>query len=432
MIQWSNMNIKLKLKECFDKRHIMLFFIYVLGLAVGACLAVYLMWGVYLIPVNKIRNNMGNAVEVIVSSMMEVPYSFDGYAIDSFTDSLMLNNASFVGRDAFYDALMNPRVEYGKGHEENLYISLQKPSLVGAYIFEYPRYWHGYLLFLKPLLVFFDLSEIRIINLIFQAGLLLVILYLMYKRLGFKHCVAFSSAMCFINPVTSWMCLEYVGAANVMLLATLWMLLNKNPHNHWMFFVIGAVTILFDWLTFPLTTLCMPLIIYICLYERNFRDNIINVIKNSFLWLSGYAGMWFMKWGLATLLTDQNIFKRAFEKVAERTYGEVFIDFKPVEATVLNSFKFNVNMVCNEIFLFCILASLLLVFINYYFKSEKKLALDSRVFLLLGIGLMPFIWYAFLINHSIIHARITYRILAVTVYALLSAVVCCLEPKKAG
>jgi hypothetical protein len=199
-----------------------------------------------------------------------------------------------------------------------------------------------------------------------------------------------------------------------------------------MFFVIGAVTILFDWMTFPLTTLCMPLIIYICLYERNFRDNIINVIKNSFLWLSGYAGMWFSKWVLGTLLTDQNIFKRAFEKVAERTYGEVFIDFKPVDATVLNSFKFNVNMVCNEIFLVCFLGALGFILLDCCFKSEKKWSFDLRILVLLGIGLMPFVWYGFLINHSIIHARITYTILSISVYAILSAVMCCFGAKKAG
>lgn len=410
----------------------MLVLIYVLSLAIGACVAVYLMWGVYLIPVEKIRNNMNNAVGQIVSVMIEVPYSFDNYAIDSFTDALMLNNASFLGRDALYDALMNPRVEYGKGHEENLYISLQKSNLVGATVFEYPRYWHGYLIFLKPLLVFFDLQSIWYINLAFQLGLLLAILYLMYKRLGFRYCVAFSSAICFINPVTSWLCLEYVGAANVMLLATLWMLLNKNPHNHWMFFVIGAVTILFDWMTFPLTTLCMPLITYICLYKHGLKNNIICVIKNSFLWLSGYAGMWFMKWVLATLLTGQNIFKRAFEKVAERTYGEVFIDFKPVDATVLNSFKFNVNMICYEVFLLCFLGALVLILLNYCVKREKKWSFDLRILVLLGIGLMPFVWYGVLVNHSIIHARITYRILSISVYAILSAVGCCLGSKKAG
>ena len=136
-------SVKSQLKRCFDKRHIMLALIYVLSLAVGACFAVYLMLGVYLIDVHKIRNNMDNAVETIVSSMIDVPYSFDGYAIDSFTDSLMLNNASFLGRDALYDALTNPRVEYGKGHEENLYISLQQSNLLGATIFEYPRFWHG-------------------------------------------------------------------------------------------------------------------------------------------------------------------------------------------------------------------------------------------------------------------------------------------------
>ena len=89
-------------------------------------------------------------------------------------------------------------------------------------------------------------------------------------------------------------------------------------------------------------------------------------------------------------------------------------------------------MVCNEIFLVCFLGALVLILLNYCVKREKKWSFDLRILVLLGIGLMPFVWYGVLVNHSIIHARITYRILSISVYAILSAVGCGFEYKKAG
>ena len=432
MIQRSELNIKPRLKGCFDKRHVMLALIYILSLAVGAVLAIYLMWGAYLIPMEKIRENARSSISDIDVSQKVYALSLYGLPTDWFTDPLILNNASFLGQDALYDALLNPRVEKVESEDQwlNFRLAVNASSLAGFRVIYYPRFWHGYLIFLKPLLVFFDLEGIRYINLVFQLSLLLAILYLMYKRLGFKHCAAFVTALCFLNPVTSWMCLEYANVINVMLLVTLWVLLNKNPDNNYMFFVIGAITILFDFLTFPLVTLGIPLILYICLYKRGFKEDVKCVIKNSFLWLFGYAGMLFSKWVLATLLTDENVIKDGFENVLYRTYG-ITENGWDSNVTALRSILLNMNVILNEINNTLIILGVFLVFvsINYIYFSYR-LKWKFKALVLLGVALMPFVWYSLLVQHSIIHPHWTYKILSISIYALLSAVVCCLEPKK--
>ena len=419
-------------------------FYYIGFIVVVALLMMCLMWSVYQIPVYKIRENAKSSVSIfdLTPKPTEV--------VDIATDARMLNEAAFLGISD-KDFLLNPRIHYVEFPLFSLDISMDKtgwerlnikklPRFIYQNIWTrpegkvwvdfYPRFWHGYLLFLKPLLMFFDLQGIRYINLLFQCGLLCAILYLMYKRLGFKHCVAFVTAMCFLNPITSWMCLEYANVVNVMLLATLWVLLNKNPDDKYMFFVIGAGTILFDFLTFPLVTLGVPLIVYISLYERGFEGDVKCVIKNSFLWLFGYAGMLFSKWVLATLFTDYDVLEDGWQNILHRLYGTTENGGYLLDVTIFSSIMFNLraffytsSVYYLGVFVFFIGGILL------FKKCKIKGNLGGLV--LFFVGLMPFFWYSVLVNHSIIHSYLfTHKILVITVYAILSAIVCCFENKK--
>jgi len=409
-------------------------YLYVWFIVVVALLTMCLMWTVYLIPIDKIRENARPSAEILTLTPRFLWYKtkIPSGTIDKITDARMLNMASFLGRgDSFRDSLLNPETYYVWWAPTSLTQSLAKDILDEGTVFDYPRFWHGYLLLLKPLLVFFDLGEIRIINLIFQAGLLLAILYLMYKRLGFKHCAAFMTAVSFLNPVTSWMCLEYANVINVMLLTMLWVLINKNPDDKYIFFVIGVVTILFDFITFPLVTLGIPLIAYILLYKRGFKDDIKCVFRNSLLWLFGYAGTWLMKWGLATMLTDQNVIKNGWDNVIHRMYGfEIGDSVNANDINILKSIQLNLQEFYSivSLYYFCIF---LVIIIGSCLFYRYKIKVTYEVLVLLGIGLMPFVWYSVLVNHSVIHAYLfAHKILVVSVYAVLSAIVCCFEAKK--
>lgn len=403
-------------------------FYYIGFIVVVALLMMCLMWSVYQIPVEKIRENAHQSyVEISRQNYVIRCYG----AVDVGTDALMLNTAVFEGgKDVLHNALLNSGSQLFDPFK-SLFLSIYMKDISDIFVHEYPRFWHGYLLFLKPLLMFFDLQGIRYINLLFQCGLLCTILYLMYKRLGFKHCVAFVTAMCFLNPITSWMCLEYASVVNVMLLATLWVLLNKNPDDKYMFFVIGAGTILFDFLTFPLVTLGVPLIVYISMYERGFEGDVKCVIKNSFLWLFGYAGMWVSKWVLATLLTDYNVLEDGWQRILHRMYG-VSEDSGYVlpDVTIFNSITSNLRIFFHISSVYYLggfgffIGGILL-----FKKCKIKGNLGGLV--LFFVGLMPFFWYSVLVNHSIVHSYwFTHKILVITVYAILSAIVCCFETKK--
>lgn len=405
-------------------------FFYLWFIAVVAGMMVFLLWAAYLIPVEKIKDNVRKypITEIVLPS--QVPFNFYGLPIDGFTDSLILNHTVFKGTQSIHTALLNPRIQYGKlwMQIESLLAALNENFQGNIRITTYSRFWHGALIFLKPLFYFFDLQQIRFLNLFLQVALLIAVLYLMYKRLGVKHCFAFLAAICVLNPMTTWQCLEYANVINVMLLAVLWVLCNKNPNDKYMFFIIGAVTILFDLLTFPLITLGIPLIIYILLYERSFKDSIVCVIRNSLLWVSGYALMLSSKWCLATLLTSENVLQNGWDNVLHRTYGKPENGMPESMLTVYNSISANLNVMQNKWSLVILGVFVLLLIMSYFFKPYKFYR-NLKAIILSGIFFMPFVWYSVLVNHSLIHPHWTYKILAISVYAILSALVCCMKPK---
>ena len=388
------------------------------------------MYMAYSIPVQEIRENTKDSINFLFQQPYRHARFTYGLPIDAFTDSIILNESAFLGRDTLYDSLMNPRTKYGKTKENNLNIALYKDNLDDALIVNYPRYWHGYLIFMKPLLYFFNLAQIRHLNLILEAFLLIAVLRLIYRRLGFKHCIAFFSAICFLNPLITWMCLEYAGNINIMLLACLWVLLNKNPDNNYIFFITGATITIFTYLVSPLISLGIPLIIHICLYETNLKNDILCVIKNSFLWDLGFNLMMASKWLFATLLTKENIIKDGFDSVAHRTYGGLDWDLSNKDLiTPLNAIKVNLSVIENVDTLIILLTFLFIVLASYFIKPYK-FKWNNKILLLLGMSLMPFAWYCLLVNHSVIHPHFTYKTLIITIYAILTAFICIIKEKK--
>ena len=101
---------------------------------------------------------------------------------DNFSTSLMLNISNFsVSTNALLNTANNPRTEYNmSNHHANLFMSSFDDNIKSANIINYPRYWHGYIPILRPLLNLFNLNEIRIINQIIGIILLLITLIIIY------------------------------------------------------------------------------------------------------------------------------------------------------------------------------------------------------------------------------------------------------------
>ncbi len=69
--------------------------------------------------------------------------------------------------------MMNQYVKYpdsGSDFSDNLIVALENNDLQGAEVINYPRYWHGYLIILKPIMVLLNYQQLRIVNFILQVS----------------------------------------------------------------------------------------------------------------------------------------------------------------------------------------------------------------------------------------------------------------------
>ena len=134
--------------------------------------------------------------------------------------------------------------------------------------------------------------------------------------------------------------------------------------------------------------------------------------------------MLFMKWAVVTMLTDYNIIYDGWRSFIHRTVGFAENGIILPTLSYMNVLQVNFNVFFNLYTPILLVGCLVLIFMR---RCRLQKNMQAVTFLL--IALMPFVWYLIFINHSFVHWWMSYKILAITIYALLSAFVCCLEPK---
>lgn len=423
----------------------------VLNLTGVAFVATLLLIGVYALPSSPIRLNAQQAALTLskegdvpslmcsyygrkLNSLISAPAlhhhgfknSLTGNKLDNFSPAIMINNAAFLGRSSIIlDAITNPRTQYTESSQvSNLYLSVNTPDINTAEIINYARYWHGYLIFLKPLLIFFDLTEIRILNAFIQILLLILCLYLLSKRINKTFAFTFFLTVLFINPLSTVLSLQYTSAYCLSLIAIAILLSLKENKNYWpIFFYIGIIIAFVDLFSFPLITLGLPLIVYIHLYQNSFRDNLVRIISSSSSWAIGYFGFWFIKWVIATIFTNENIIKDGLNTFLYRTTG-----YNTLETwDTLFAIEKNFSELATDTSVFIILIYLLGICL-YLLKEPWHFKKDNRFWCLIIIATYPFLWYAVVTNHSVIHSLFTYRNLSISIFALTTLIFTTIAP----
>ena len=81
-------------------------------------------------------------------------------------------------------------------YRDHIDITVSMRHLLDGHIarepFEYGKYWHGYLVFLRPLLTLLDYGKIRVLNGIVLTILLVIALYLLARRLSVGIALCFA------------------------------------------------------------------------------------------------------------------------------------------------------------------------------------------------------------------------------------------------
>lgn len=296
---------------------------------------------------------------------------------------------------------------------------------------EYYRYWHGTILFLRPLLTKFTYMDIRYMNVLLLTGLCFALIILLQQKLGMRAAVIFAVAIVSVGFYAVPYCIEYVPMFYIMFISSIAVLFLKDKKKiPYLFLITGICSNFFDFLTVETITLCVPLVLHFYeLYRKgkikDFKNSLKYFIKLCTLWLGGYLFTWMSKWLIASIVLKRNVMTNVMESVSQRTVGKV--QETPLLKQLINALIYNIrglfpfNLTQNTtgtVILF--LAVLFVLFAVWFLYRKKKLEEVSKVFFI--IALIPYLRYLVMSNHSYAHYWFTFRAQISSIMAVLLAV----------
>lgn len=292
----------------------------------------------------------------------------------------------------------------------------------------YSRYWHGYQIFLRPLLIFINYGSIRQLYGIVIMLLLGLNIVLMVKKRDSFFALSFFLSFYFVRFYSFFLSMQFSNVFIVMLAFNLFILTRNDAdlktNNYYLaFFIVGSITNFIDLLTVPMITLGVPLItlLYSKIKLYHYREKSIiqffkEILLTIFSWGMGYGFTWINKWLLASVILKENTIKVAIDQAIFRTEGN-----KAYPLDRIDMIKSNAGLIFDKLnFLALVLAVLLVIFLVIYKKKVIKGRVNPQSIVLLFVSPFPYIWYLAMSNHSQIHYWFTYRLQIITVFSLFS------------
>ncbi|MBO4980272.1 MAG: hypothetical protein J6C84_00020 [Lachnospiraceae bacterium] len=399
----------------------------------SALLGTLLLVLVFCLPVEPMRKHVFASLDQILIREDQVGEdAFSGYLWEereTYTDAIMVQNAieKVAGKNVYEHAMW----AYHYDLEEDVWTPEQSLKALGEewntdnmYLHEYSRYWHGYLVYLKPLLAVFTWHQVVVIGIVLQVVMMAAVIFLSLRRKKPGIGIAMLVGFFFMKPVLVLISLTMSVCWVITLAAMLAMLLwheklELKKHYPELFLMVGILVGYFDFLTYPVVTLGFPLCTYFLLKEKEtLKQSIGKVVGYSICWGIGYAGMWAMKWIIADLTLHTGTIKDAAWSIIGRTEA---IGGRPrvnggwyVISLNLQEYKWNLYLI-----LAIVIAALALgVLLTAFCKVPVKQVL-SEVASYFTIFCIPFAWIIVVQHHSALHARFTFRIISVAILAVL-------------
>ena len=408
-----------------------------------------------LIPSGMLENNVRESSETLVQEGEKVTFDlkYKEENIFTFTDALMINTAYSIDNnhpiESFILARKNyipgqttefyPDGQYNLGANEN-YISKENGDLYqtkelyglmhGDNIqdsYEYARYWHGYLSILRPLLLLFNYSEIRIVLAIITLISIVALITLLCKKISITSGVIYGIGLLAISIFIVTKSINEILIFIVAFISSIILLLKKNPEKNIgiFFFVVGSVSNFIDLLTAPLVTLGITAITYFLLVQKNeskvnIKRYILDFLKICISWALGYGITWLSKWVITEIFFGRPIILQAIEQAVFRSNGPQINGMNIFSLS--NVFIRNMEYLSSPVAITILIAAVIYIIVMMIINRNKKIDFKENLKKCLPyilIFFLPVIWYMVLKQHSYTHVNFTYRILVISIISLL-------------
>lgn len=391
----------------------------VLSVIIGVCA----LMAVYKINVEPINQNIRESVDVFEKEgVYPNIHTLTGMRkLDNFTDSIMLSVAGYDGDESSINKTVQSYQNRIQDEESvSSLVRIYKNGEKGEGI-PYSRYWHGYLITLKPALLIFNYQQIRTINTIFVMIALMAVCFLLYKKNMKKYILPYLFSILLISIVSISYSMQYSTIYYIFSVALIVLLLfesisKSRIYTQIYFIIIGCATSYFDLLTYPLATLAIPMTFYLCM---NPKDTLVKTIKQMtyivLSWGIGYAAMWAAKWGLVYCISDTENAQMSFVKILEHTSTRrIDYNIPIVETTIrcLRRFLINPMMIPVLIYVIVQLKTCMVL------KPQKEDIIKAIPYMLISVS--PIIWFEIVMrHHSYVHFGYVYREFVITALSLM-------------
>ena len=170
-----------------------------------------LLLAAYALPGERVRQHVYDSARTIQNEGLYPEYlNFKLFQMDNYTDTIMLTEAASADEAPPLTAMMTNtayNVDNFETLAEDLQWYIEKDLSTGAQRtdapaltpFSYARYWHGYLIWLRPLLLVTTITGVRIVQYAVLLALLAAVLWLLRRRCGLRACLWFAASQLLVS-----------------------------------------------------------------------------------------------------------------------------------------------------------------------------------------------------------------------------------------
>lgn len=421
------------------------FFRLALILAGGVILGFGLLAAAFLLPVEPMEQNVLLSIPAMDGSWgtgeeayEQVVKGYQTAQLDNSTDAYMLLSAIHRSDTSLADRVIHVYTYYHEIHYKQYETLMQygQSGLQDMRDTSTARYWLGFLVVLKPLLLLCTYMDIRMLNGIVQGLMLLGICGLMQRRGLGRYLLPFGVAVTLLTPMVMGLSLQFSTAFLVMASAMLWMLgkprwVENRLGDAAFFLITGMATSYFDFLTYPLITFAMPCALWLVMHrEDDAARRWLRLVRCGAAWACGYLGMWAGKWLLDYLYGGKELWYTVVGSVEARTSTEIAGTGESISR--LEALVKVLSVYGKKPYLF-LSAAVGIGYAGALFRRRQNLraSADSLPLALLAVAMVPVVWILVTANHAYLHAFYTSRTLAASVFGALCAVSSLMDKRRA-
>ncbi|MBB3175906.1 hypothetical protein [Variovorax sp. Sphag1AA] len=383
----------------------------------------------------RLRKDVGTG-RLIASNWDPGPY---GQGMDLFTECIALGAGTIPpeGKSALTRALE---------HRYIVGINTEKADPCGALVSNlrdgasvqvapYMRYWHGYDVYLRPMLwAGIPLARVHYVSLILLTILSVGLLHASTRVLPMPIVASLLGTLFLTTDLFTFPFVTVHAVGLMVCLATAWAAavhLKSRPHDGsgllWIALLSGALFAFVDFLVNPPLTpaLMMFLIIAATRWNRpdvSARSLLLSSTGVTLTWFFSYAATWIGKWVISAIfLGPQQVISEVFSNIVRRTVedpqGEIG---KQLSVHIGTPTLANIQSLGWPLFVLSLaIAAALLAFTLVRGRFTKGRVADFLI--VVSPALIPVVWMELMRNHSIVHSWFVYRDLGLSLGIVVAA-----------